>query len=493
MRSLSRSLPVFVTLILITVVASPRGANAQTFKIESFNGADGADPQGVSLIQGTDGNLYGTTQSGGANDHGTVFKVSPSGGKPTTLYNFCSLPQCADGSAPLAGLVLATDGNLYGTTYGGGANNEGTVFAITLTGTLTTLFSFCPQSDCAEGSNPFAALIQATDGNLYGAAVGGGSFGWGTVFKITTSGTLTMLHSFDVTDGSLPNSALVQGTDGNFYGTTYEGGSATTFPACPDPEGCGTVFRMSPTGAVTTLHSFSGADGIGPVAGLIQATDGNFYGTTEYGGGSTACNPNNPGCGTLFKITPGGTVTTLHIFGSTDGAYPYAGLVQGTDGDFYGTTVGGGANNTCEDGCGTVFRIRGTALTTLHSFGGSEGSTPFNGLVQDTDGNFYGLTGAGGNSTCQSGCGTVFQMSVGLGPFVSFVRSSANVGDYVGILGQGLTGTTSVSFNGTPASYIVVSDTFVTPTVPGGATTGFVTVTTPSGTLTSNTQFRVAP
>ncbi len=270
-----------------------------------------------------------------------VFKITPTG-TLTTLYSFCAQSGCTDGEYPVAGLVQGTDGNFYGTTPEGGANGGGTVFKITPTGTLTTLYSFCAQNNCADGANPAAGLVQATDGNFYGTTYAGGANGYGTVFKITPSGTLTTLYSFcskgGCADGSYPEAGLVQATDGNLYGTTF----AATFDG--GANGDGTVFKITPSGTLTTLYSFSGPDGANPWAGLVQATDGNFYGTTYAGGAN--------GDGTVFKTPLTGILTTLHSFDGTDGAGPEAGLVQATDGNFYGTTFYGGTN-----GAGTVFRL----------------------------------------------------------------------------------------------------------------------------------------
>jgi len=320
--------------------------------------------------------------------------------------------------------MQATDGNFYGTTSTYGRGGLGTIFRITPDGTLTTLYSFCTQADCADGGEPAARLIQATNGQLYGTTGSGGANGYGTVFEVTQNGSLTTLYSFcgqsSCPDGLQP-SQLLQAGDGNFYGTARYGGGRSDN---------GTVFRVTPRGTLTTLHRFctqTGClDGAQPVGGLVQATDGNFYGTTE-GGGAT-------GVGTVFKITAEGILTTLHSFDCFDGCYPYAALVEGTDGNFYGTT--------------------------------------------------YAVA---------AGSGTVFRLSVGLSPFISLVRDSGKVGSPIGVLGQGFTGTTDVSVNGTPASFTVVSDTYLTAKVPSGATTGFVTVTTPSGTLTSNKQLVVKP
>jgi uncharacterized repeat protein (TIGR03803 family) len=232
---------------------------------------------------------------------------------------------------------------------------------------------------------------------------------------------------------------------------------------------------MNPMGAVTTLHAFDSTDGSLPFAALIQATDGDFYGTTDQSG------PHNEG--TVFRITPEGSLTTLHAFDFTDGEFPLAPLVQGTDGKFYGTTITGGAYDH-----GTVFKITPTGkLTTLHSFDGSDGDAPFGGLVQDTNGKFYGTTDGGGTN----GYGTVFDLAVGLGPFVKTLLRSGRTGAIISILGTNLNGATAVSFNGSPATFTVISPSLIRATVPAGATTGPVMVTTPTGTLTSNVSFRV--
>jgi len=323
--------------------------------------SDGADPFG-GLVQASDGNFYGTTAIAGAYGLGTVFKITPDGTK-TTLHSFDG----TDGAYPWAALVQASDGNFYGTTYGGGANPNctdscGTVFKITPAGSFTTLYSFCAQTGCPDGFWPYAGLVRASDGNFYGTTYGGGTSGnctflgmpgCGTVFKITAAGELTTLHSFEGNDGAQLFGGLVQATDGNFYGITFEGGSDAQ---------AGTVFKMTPAGTVITLHIFEGSDGRGPWAALVQATDGNFYGTTVLGGASPSCPPGvTYGCGTVFKITPDGALTTLHSFGLpvanalglTDGNSPYAGLVQATNGNLYGTTRYGGAKND-----GTVYNLR---------------------------------------------------------------------------------------------------------------------------------------
>jgi uncharacterized repeat protein (TIGR03803 family) len=452
---------------------------AQTFTtLHSFDGTDGQDSY-AGLVQAIDGNLYGTTEFGGAGSAckfncGTVFKITPSG-MLTTLHFFGN----TDGNVPSAGLVQATNGNLYGTTSAGGANNDGTVFRITPSGTLTTLHSFVG----TDGYGPNAGLVQATNGNLYGTTGGGGSSnncvnGCGTIFKITPSGTLTTLHSFDGTDGAYPE-GLVLATNGDFYGTTGGGYNH----GCSG--GCGTIFKITPSGTLTTLHGFEGLeDGANP-SGLVQAIDGNLYGTTTFGGSR---NCNYGGCGTVFKITPSGTLTTLYFFdGGTDGSTPWAGLVQATDGKLYGTTLIGGPNDA-----GTIFEITTSGtLTTLYTFclqnGCPDGDGPRGELVQATNGTFYGTTFAGG----ANGDGTVFSLSAGLGPFVETLPTAGKVGAAVKILGTKLTGATSVTFNGSVAVFKVVSKSLITTTVPTGASTGTVEVTTPKGTLKSNVVFRV--
>jgi uncharacterized repeat protein (TIGR03803 family) len=257
----------------------------------------------------------------------------------TSLYQFGGLP--TDGSEPRAGLVQGTDGNFYGTTYVGGTNDEGTVFKITPQGTLTTLYQFFGGYS-SDGRYPWAGLIQGNDSYFYGTTITGGTNGYGTVFRISSAGTYTTLYHFGgfYSDGQEPEAGLVPGRDGNFYGTTFGGGSNLE----------GTVFEITSQGTLTTLYQFGSlpTDGHTPIGGLVQGSDGNFYGTTSGGG-------TNSGVGTVFRISSAGTLTTLYQFGASDnGADSYAGLVQGSDGNFYGTTELGGTNNTYG---GTVFQL----------------------------------------------------------------------------------------------------------------------------------------
>jgi uncharacterized repeat protein (TIGR03803 family) len=474
------------------LIATPL-AQAQTLTtLHSFDATDGYYVE-AGLVQGTNGNLYGTTGYGGTDYEGTVFDITTSG-TLTTLHDFCSQTGCTDGNAPTSALVQAPDGNFYGTTYQGGTNGRGNFFKISPGGTLTTLYNFCSQSRCPDGYFPLATLVYATDGNFYGTTGDGGANARGTVFKITTSGTLTTLYSFcsqsGCTDGAYPGqSALIQAADGNFYGTTGEGGAHNA---------SGTFFRITPGGALTTLYSFCSqsncTDG-GYPNGLVQASDGNFYGTTESLGADYG--------GTVFKITPSGALTTLHSFCSesncADGDLPYSALIQATDGNLYGTTYFGGANDSCvlygySYTCGTLFEITPSGtLTTLYSFGGTDGFAPEGRLLQDTNGTFYGTTFYGGTGPCEGACGTVFSLSVGLGPFVEPQTAFGNVGSLVKILGTDLAGATSVTFNGTSAVFTIESKSAIAATVPAGATSGTVEVTLPFGTLKSNVPFRVQP
>ena len=444
-----------VCICFVLFAATAITSHAQTFtNIFTFNYTEGANPNGA-LVQATDGNLYGTTWAGG-HGYGVFFVIDS--GTVTPLHSF----ESSDGAFPNASLVQASNGNFYGTTYGGGANGYGTVFEITSSGAVTTLYSF----SSSDGAYPWAGLVQGADGNFYGTTYEGGANGHGTVFKITATGTLTTLHSFRSTDGSFPNGSLVQAANGNFYGTTNNGGTYSY----------GTVFEITPTGTLSTLHSFDYTDGATPNVALV-ASNGNFYGTTWEGGAD--------GYGTVFEMTPAGTLTTLQSFNWTDGAMPYSeGLAQGTDGNFYGTT-----QVSSNYDCGTIYEVTpGGALTTIHNFDYTDGCGADSGLTQATNGTFYGTSWAGGTA----GYGTAFSLSMGLAPFVQTRPSMGLVGTAVTILGNNLTGTSKVSFNGTAAAHKVVSATEITTKVPSDATTGALAVTTPSGTLRSG-KFFVTP
>lgn len=433
----------FLFALCFTAVVSP----AQTVTpLASFNGADGFRPFFGSLVQGPNGMIYGTTSGGGvgSNYGGSVFEIDAAG-HLSTVYSFCVQTNCSDGEFPYAGLVKARNGNFYGTTgYGGIASNCpnptgfgcGTVFEITPSGQLTTLYNFCSQANCSDGNLPVAGLIQGKNGNLYGTTGGGGitapdGEGAGTIFEITPTGTLTTIYRFCsqinsqgiCADGQSPNGRLVQGANGNFYGTTIGGGANNS---------AGTVFEITPTGKLTTLHNFCSQrnsagycmDGQAPYAGLVKGSNGNFYGTTGNGG--------SRGYGSVFEITPAGKLSSLYSFCSqnkcADGESPEAPLVLASNGNFYGTTVMGGTSTTCHFGnmvigCGTIFELTPAGkVTSLHSFCTEssclDGQSPYAGLVQAANGLLYGTTSAGGDLTCDkgNGCGSVFSLSVGTTP-----------------------------------------------------------------------------
>jgi len=392
--------------VLLAGIAATSIAQAQTYSIlYTFKGGtDGGRADG-SLIVDMGGNLYGSTELGGAHDFGTVFRVD-STGKETVLYSFTGTP---DGYYPWSSLV-GFAGDLYGTTWKGGAFGYGTIFKVnTKTGTETVLYSF---TGAADGGNPFAGLVRNVAGNFYGAAYGGGDLtcdapqGCGTLFKLDASGTFSVVHTFAGyagDDGAQPYAGLIQDAAGNLYGTSLEGGY---------PFNAGTVFKVDTSGNETVLYRFTGGnDGTAPYGGLVRDEAGNLYGTTLYGGNSgTVCQYGNS-CGVVFKLDTFANQTVLYSFtGGRDGGNPYGGLARGPKGDFYGTTLlGGDLLCNAPYGCGTVFKVDATGNETVaHRFMGSggDGSYAYTGLVRDKTGNLYG-TAAGG----ADGFGVVFKLS----------------------------------------------------------------------------------
>jgi uncharacterized repeat protein (TIGR03803 family) len=475
-------LSTFVTLVLGIAAGV---VQAQTFSVLYNFGGNSGDPYGPSysgiVAQGRDGNLYSTAPKGGT-CCGAVFQITPAG-KLKNIHNFTGSNN--DGAFPQGGVTLGTDGNFYGTTYEGGSVTAGAVFKVTQGGSATTLYSFTGGSD---GAYPYAPPVEGNDGNFYGTTTAGGNTkvcgsGCGTIYKITPAGALTTLYQFDITNGYAPYGPLVLGTDGNFYGTTTFGTSANA----------GVVFKISPAGKFTLLYSFDNTHGESPFAGLVQGADGNFYGTTIYGGST--------GGGVVFKITRSGTLTVVHTMnGTTDGARPYGGLVLASDGNFYGANAyGGTVNSNCADGCGTFFKMTPKgAYSVLYKFDYTTGATPEITPFQHTTGVVYGESPVGGTGNvnpCTAGnCGVFYSWkNTSLPAFVRMLTYSGKVSRTIEFLGQGFVkGKTTVSFNGTAAKPTVVSATLTAP-VPDGATTGPVTVTTSGVKLTSNKIFRVTP
>ncbi len=445
-------------------------AQAQTVTtIYNFadNGISGANPWYVTLVQGTNGNLYGTTYNGGANLQGTVFNVTTSG-QLKIIHNFGTTT--ADGAFPTGGLTLGTDGNFYGTTMQGGNQSMGVIFKITPTGTLTILHNF---NTFKDGAFPWGPPILASDGNFYGTTSGGGANSRGIVYKITSAGVFNEIYKFDVTllHGYSPIAPPTQGTDGFLYIPVSQGG--TSF--------CGTILKLSTSGVVNNTYSFPcGPGGSFPIGPLVQASNGNFYSTTQNGG------TNNEG--TIYQVTPDLAVTVLHSFGAIfgDGTFPAAGLLLATDGNYYSATSDGGSS-----GDGTLFNTSTSGTySSLYSFNNTVNLTqmsPLSPPIQATNGLLYGMTEFGGPTNN----GTIYSLDMGLAPFVNTALFTGKQGSTVTILGTHLKGTTAVTFDGIAASFKVLSDTHLIATVPPGATSGPIKVTTPGAVLQSRKDFVV--
>ena len=427
----------------------------------------GEFPWYVTLVQGTNGSLYGTTYNGGAKGFGTVFSVTTSGTQ-SLVYSFAGGTK--DGANPTGGLTLGTDGNFYGTTQQGGTWSQGTIFKMTTAGVETILHNFYTTND---GAFPWGPPIEGSDGNFYGTASGGGNKGNGLVYKITSTGTYTTIFEFDETDGFAPIAPPVQGVDGYLYIPVSEGGG----------ENCGSIVQLTTAGVLNNTYSFpceSGNGGSFPIGPLVQAANGNFYSTTQDGGAY--------GAGTIYQVTTGLDVTTLYSFGGTvtDGTQPGAGLLLATDGNYYGSTSDGGTY-----GDGILFNTTTAgAYEDLYSFNNSANlmqDSPLAPPVQATNGILYGVTEYGGTKND----GTVYSLNMGLAPFVNTPLFSGKEGQSVLLLGTNLKGTTDVSFNGTPAEFKILSNTHMTATIPKGATTGAIKVFTTKAVLQSRKDFVV--
>jgi len=425
----------FVFSVLLGAASAQKESVLYSFCTQT-NCTDGANPS-AGLVFDQKGNAYGTTSQGGAYDSsvcrllsnhgcGVVFKLG-SAGKETVLHSFCAQANCADGANPIAGLVFDQKGNLYGTTFLGGAYGNGycfaggscgIVFKLTPKGKYTVLYNFCAQLDCTDGENPAAGLVFDRKGNLYGTTSDGGIFngcsdcGAGVVFKLTPEGKETVLHFFcsewRCVDGEYPSGGLVSDKKGNFYGTAGSGGAY----------GDGVVFKLTSEGTYTVLYSFCGLyncpDGASPASGLVFDQKGNLYGTTNFGGAL--------GGGTVFKLTPEGKETVLYGFckqnNCADGTWP-EGLIFDQRGNLYGEARYGG-NPTCSSGCGVAFKLTPKGkYTILHSFCSqsncTDGENPNAGLVFDPKGKLYSTTGYGGvnNSNCANPgtCGVIFKLT----------------------------------------------------------------------------------
>jgi uncharacterized repeat protein (TIGR03803 family) len=534
--------------LLVAFVAIP--LHAQSYQdLYDFNCPTGCSPYDFGrLTQGTDGYLYGTTGYGGPTNHGVIFKVNTTGTSYVPLFYFDSAN--SGGYLPTAALTLSSlDGNFYGTTAGGGTSSKGTLFRFNpKTSALTTLHSFSstegsPSGPPAEAKNfklygvtnlgatyvvtvgtatynllphttpgaPSGPLLAAADGYLYGATLEGGKYTYGTIFRLsTTNGNIAIIYNkFNDPDGIEPNGPLAQGKNGDLYGTTIFGGGALDQ---------GTIFDLTlppPPATLTTLHSFDGTDGGRPSAGLLAASDGNFYGTTSYGGAD--------GVGTIFQVSAGGVFTSLFDFtgsgGVVSGGYPDTTLLEDTNGVFYGLTNGGGANGV-GDGDGVFYSLTppnplthislccnwwvildqpvtiiGQNLTGVVavSFGSvaaqfRQGSDTY--LIAEVPSaavdSIVTVTLATGEQVESQQVVRILPKITNLDP------SSGPVGTQVGIVGGGFIGTTKVTFGGVAATtFTVDTPSLIRATVPAGAVTGKVGVTTPNGTALSKEIFTV--
>jgi uncharacterized repeat protein (TIGR03803 family) len=383
LRALSVALA--FTIVFLSALAAAPAAKAQTYKdLYNFTGgSDGGYPAYVTLVRDKAGNLYGTTNSGGANGYGTVFKVTESGTE-TVLYSFTG---GADGAYPDDGLVLSGN-TLYGSAPLGGSDGYGVVFEVDIkTGAETVLYTFTGKSD---GANPTAGLVRDKKGNLYGTTPSGGAHTlYGTVFEVVPkTKTETVLHSFDDSDGAYPDFLTLSTTEKALFGTANGGGSS----------GYGVVFSLTiKSGAYNVLHNFTGSsDGQYPYGTLALDPNGNLYGTTYEGGASSY--------GTVFEVVPKTKKETVvySFTGGADGGRPYGGVIRDKNGKLYGTASEGGANDD-----GTVFELVKGTETVLDSFDGSDGAYPFCGLIQDSKGDFYGTANGGGSG----GYGVVWEIT----------------------------------------------------------------------------------
>ncbi len=444
--------------VVFTLAAT---VHAQTYKVLHSFGSSPGDPAcplpAGTISQSPGGNLY-TALDDCFIDGGSAVRISVNGAV-TVVHSFSGV----DGVGPTGGLTFATDQRFHGTTEGGGLYGQGTIFRMAPDGKTTVLYNFHGDAD---GGHPHSAPIQSVSGNFYGITSTKYAINWGAIYKITTQGDFTVLHAFNGKDGAFAYGPIMQGADYGFYGVAGAGGKYRA----------GILFRISSQGYFKVLHDFDITHGEHPIGRLIQANDGNFYGTTADGGAG--------GVGVVYRLTPNLTYTVLHDFsGDSDGANPFGGLVEASDGNFYGTNIKGGANSN-----GVVFRITPTgAFTVLHDFDQSIHSSAWTTLVQHTNGFLYGTTHYGGTA----GHGVFYRVDAGLPPFVSFLTVYGRVGAHVDILGQHFTDDSVVSFNGVPAENPEIHPTYIKAIVPDGATTGLITVTTTSGTLMSNKVFVV--
>jgi len=471
-RSFAKATSRFFILLTLALAGLVTLASAQTYKVLfDADRTTGTNTQDFKFTQARDGNLYVTANQGGIVNGtclfgcGQILAMTPAGAV-TSIHAFDIV---AEGSAPRGGMTLGADGNLYGALSSGGVNGFGSIFKMTTTGVTTVLHAFSN----AEG-NAFYPPIQATDGNFYGTT-SGGSF-VGVLYKLTAAGKFTVLHNFNRFVEGDGGGAVVQGTDGKLYMAAAEGAV-----------GLGTVLQFTTAGVVKILHNFpiDRSEGSG-IFTPVQAPDGNFYGVCNQGGAQSF--------GTIWKISPSGVFKLLYSFnGTTDGQYAADGLSVGTDGNLYGLTEFQGVNGGPGAG-GTIFQFTTAGVyKVLYGFtlgNSASGQFPNTRLTQHTNGFFYGITANGGGVDSD---GTFYDLNNGLAAFALVRATSGRVGAQVGILGQGFTSASVVKFGGVAATTTALTgSTYVLATVPVGALTGAVTVTT-GATILTGSNFKVTP
>ena len=458
--------------VLVSMIGTVVAGHAQTYSVLYNFGTQPGRPSVENnpglIAQGRNGVLYSAGGAGGTNNEGAVYSITTAGGL-SVLHSFTG----SDGDFPASGLTAGTDGTFYGTTADEGAFFNGTIFKVGPTGAFATLYQF----NYTDGF-PTTGLTQAMDGNFYGVTSGGGTYGYGVIYRMSPTGQFSIIYQ---SDGSAYNisAPLLLGNDGALYGGSASGGLNDH----------GAIFKITTTGQFTLLYSFDLVNGAGVHGSMYQGTDGNFYGTARRGGIADS--------GVVFKITPAGVYTVLYqLNGTTDGQYPLTGLVQGTDGNFYGATSQGGIlSSDCPVGCGTVFKVTPQGVySALHSFTHADGDSPYGAIYQHTNGIIYGTTrygGSGTDSVCNANCGVFFSLSAGLSPYVALSPFAGTHLSSVTILGQGFTGAKSVSFGSWSANFTIVSDTCIVATVPALASTGRVTVFAGRQVLSSKRNFIV--
>lgn len=461
-------------LLLFVFAAVPVQAQTPTLLHTFMQTTDACVPEG-NIVQGRDGNMYGSGTSCGGNGTGAIYKISPAGAESV----FFSFPQqwtfCGN-----SGLTLGSDGNFYGTCIRGNpATAIGTIFRLTPAGVFTDLHDF---TGVNGDSSPVYPPIQAVDGNFYGVT-GNEVQVCGSIYKMTPAGVYTNLHAFSGSDCHSSN--LVQASDGNLYGTLAQ---------CAVVQGAGCVYKISTAGVFKEIHDFAFTTGQAPCTGLIQGKDGKLYGATNQG----ALNGN----GNIYKMTTAGVATDFHDFtNATDASCvnnvgPPVNLLQVTDGSFYGVNPAYGPI-----GNGSIYKQTAAGVFTSFQFPNPpvDGALPSSTLIQNTNGLLYGTTpgGGGGGGPCPNICqGTFFSVATGDAAFVSLepTQKTGFVGASVGIFGQGFSGASVVKFGGVAATSVTLSGTtYLTAVVPAGAHTGAVTVTTGATTLTSPQTYKVKP